>query len=235
MYILYLYTILLMILPHTGFGQINDFTDEEKSTKDTLADGKQAVADLKEGALIVRLKSKSKKIDALEKLFQDGAISKASYEAGVQRVIKERTRENKKIAEAFLNYYDFSAVYIIYDSSSTLVAKGTTKDIFLNENLELDPTIQLKETPVVFTRIGRTDLSDTSGMIGMIFQNQQFEDLTRPFPYFLRLYPLGNTILGALENDTSVSAKRMKKLVAKWNEKLKKIYLDISADLPDRP
>lgn len=73
------------------------------------------IALLKDQALLVRLLSKQRTIDALK---QANNFKEANY-------IEEQTTEfNRKIVEAFRQYYTFSNVYFFYSGESTKLKNG---------------------------------------------------------------------------------------------------------------
>lgn len=102
------------------------------------------ISDLKEGALIVRLKTNDKSVAAYR---NNGKPEIAD------RIEEERARQNLKIISAFRNYFDFSRVYFIYASSTNDFLKGK-RDVFLNDSLQPDKKIKLKEDYYLFAEYG---------------------------------------------------------------------------------
>ena len=92
------------------------------------------IVKLRTGALLVRLKTRSKSIKAYKK-------SGATYVA--KRMAERQLAENKKIREIFEEYYDFSAVYYFYTDDTDKLLMAKHEGIFLNDELKRDKSIEL--------------------------------------------------------------------------------------------
>lgn len=91
---------------------------------------------LKQGALIVRLKTNELAINELRKKGLNEAADKKQ---------RETYALNINLMQAYLKFYTFSKVYFIYSHSSEDLLNGVRKGIFINENLMLDSTIKMSE------------------------------------------------------------------------------------------
>ena len=162
------------------------------------------IKELKKGTLLVRLKTSQNKIDALRKL---------GREEEAEKVEKNQKEENLKLLKAFKKNYDFSEVQFFYSNQSSNVKSGKLKGIFLNDSLQLDSTIKV-ENNNIFTAEYTTIEQDTLKMfshtekritgpfrfeeeavffggpnmnfMALVIKNQQFQQMTRPFPYYAR-------------------------------------------------
>lgn len=106
---------------------------------------KKAEAEIKQlhaGILLVRLKTSNNKIKALK---QVGLLERASEVANKQVII------NKKIVQAFNNYFTFCPVVFFNDTSSRRVLAKDYSNIFLNDNLEIDTSIHINKEQAIFT------------------------------------------------------------------------------------
>ena len=95
---------------------------------------KKDIVLLKEGALLVRLKTSENTIAALRK---------AEREKQALKEDEWQATQNQKIVKAFWTYFDFAPVYFFYSDKSNQVRKGDFEGIFLNEKLEVDSSIIL--------------------------------------------------------------------------------------------
>jgi len=146
------------------------------------------------GALIVRLPSKQKLIQILTNNQQNKQV---------EQIQKQRDYENTIIIKAFLTNYNFSPVYFTYDYLSLDIIKGKLKDVFLNENLQIDSTIYLKQTYYLFADIQSPIIESTLPIVpdsiapkvsetgssiktaAILIKNQYGHQLKRPFPYYV--------------------------------------------------
>lgn len=165
---------------------------------------KTDISRLKEGALLVRLKTSETKINALRKAGRENKALKAEA--------WQRT-QNEKIVKAFTEQYTFSPVYFFYSNFSNQVREGDFAGIFLNEKLEIDSTIELKEKTVftveytaikqdTFVQLSHYELEQIGnfrskwvpryygqsnlGFKAFVVKNQNFEQMAEPFPYYAR-------------------------------------------------
>ncbi len=165
---------------------------------------KTDISRLKEGALLVRLKTSETKINALRKAGRENKALKAEA--------WQRT-QNEKIVKAFTEQYTFSPVYFFYSNFSNQVREGDFAGIFLNEKLEIDSTIELKEKTVftveytaikqdTFVQLSHYELEQIGnfrskwvpryygqsnlGFKAFVLKNQNFEQMAEPFPYYAR-------------------------------------------------
>lgn len=160
---------------------------------------------LKNGNVLVRLKTSQPKIDALQK---------AERAAKADRVEKKQLEENREIVNAFRKEFTFTDFYFFYSHHSEAVRNNELKNIFLNDDLELDSSIEADEskasyiielaniepdTNQVFAhytnrttgsfeqeRVPTFHGSPKLGFQAFVIKNQNFEQLLRPFPYYSR-------------------------------------------------
>lgn len=170
----------------------------------TKAMAKKDIVRLKEGALLVRLKTSQNKINALQKVGKEKEAAKAKYWQKTQ---------NEKIVKAFKDKFKFSPVYFFYSYSSDQVREGDFQGIFLNDRLEVDSTI-IMDKEIVFTAEYASIEADTltqflcSELVqignfrskwvaryygqpnmsfkAIVLKNQDFQQMAEPFPYYAR-------------------------------------------------
>lgn len=110
------------------------------------ATAKQQINELKNGVLLVRLKTQQPKIDALKKT---GRLIAA------QKVADEQAFKNYKIAKAFQSKFDFCPVLFFYSHQSKYILSGQYDSIqFLNSSLQPDTSLKLKSTNFYVAEFG---------------------------------------------------------------------------------
>lgn len=192
--------------------------------------GTSPIEVLKNGCLVVRLESKHRKLKEISRLVEEGDLSdktRATLSEKLGKMKSERDEKNKLWMEHFGKHFNFSKVLFTYDTTSMQVLKNQGgKGSFLNAQLEIDPQANLGNSDFVLARFGTTDSQEGTGLSAMIFQNADFKDLTKPFPYYVKLTSFGyyfNKILAK-----NIAEPRMtEKVVKKANAKLKDYYLKV--------
>lgn len=118
------------------------------ASQDTLLPNKmigyEQLTSLKNGALIVRLKTNDKSVAAYRNSGRTDIANK---------IIADRKVQNEKIMDAFRSQFDFCKVYFIYATDADEILCGN-KGYFLNEKLERDTSLQLKEDYFLFAEYG---------------------------------------------------------------------------------
>ena len=135
---------------------------------------------LKEGVLLVRLKTRS---NTIKGLMRNNQVKMATE-------LKTKTEQfNQQVIKAFQSKYDYSKVLFFADTLSDLVRKGAFDKIcWLNEKLQPDSSCHLKPTAFVLTAEFGNLNDPTLGVAALKVMNQQFEELCYPFPYLVRTY-----------------------------------------------
>jgi len=177
--------------------------ESERSRKKRIAN--RQIKQLRDGALLVRLKTSAPTIAAMQKR---GHMQLAEETLEQQRV------ENKSIMQAFRSAYSFSEVKFFFSSDSRKVLKGEYEGIFLNDSLEKDPAIVLNNPKNVFTceltkiqedtakyfshyewvstgnfaskQVERFYGGGQNTFYAFVVKDNEFNQLSRPFPYYSR-------------------------------------------------
>lgn len=126
---------------------IERYQDEPYLTRLEIA--KETSSQLNQGTLIVRLTTYSEKIEILN---SKGKTEKA------QDIIQKRNKNHKWIMEEFRKDYKFSKVVFIYGTNLKEYLDGKSEAEFLNENLEVDPSIKLDPGPTYILAAQAGDL-----------------------------------------------------------------------------
>ena len=185
--------------------------------------------ELLDGALLVRLSNPQKKIAALRKY---------GYSEEANNAQLQQDNENKEIIKSFKDEFTICKSYFFFSEHSNLVrAKDFSEPIFLDVDLNIDPSILLtsdifliaefghvmQDTPVyVDSRI--TDFEDgynlrTSYWAGpdlhfgaLTMMSDQFVQLRRPFPRYARTF----NSLGFLKRSIRKTVRRLNKKLMKF-------------------
>jgi len=196
---------------------------------------------LKTGALIVRLKTNKKLIDAL--------IAKGNPELANQKEI-ETFVMNKNIMMAYLKSYNFSKIYFINSQFSDSLLRGTRAGIFLDTNMQIDPNINMSESFYLLAErdfaynssIGFVPLDSAEKVVecgnpgaemSVVIKNKFGHQLKNPFPYAEGDYTLSGIkyeFIGARDNklgfvwflvESSKQEMEIKKLNPQYNDWIK--------------
>ncbi len=220
MKILHLYVFFLLALFTRTLGQSgNDSLNKNKSSpkfrsfhKQLQARTKEQINELKTGALLVRLQTRKLAINALKK-------SGLNKEA--DRIERKQKELNIKIVAAFKAEFTFCPTYIFYsDYSQNVMDRQFDKVSFLTDSLRVDSTIKFTKRNFLTAEFGIIE-PDTAkhisggehmGFDALLIKSDQFIQLRRPFPYYVRTLDL----LPTKRNPNQV--------VKKMNKKLEKFY-----------
>jgi hypothetical protein len=132
----------------------------------------QQIVGLKEGALLVRLKQNSLKIQALEKY---GRTAEAKDET------KKMELENASTIRAVKSSYSFSKVYFFYAEYSDRISKRDWNGLVLDTNL--NPVDLPKD---LFILVGEFGETKEMNIDAFVILNEKFEQLGKPFPFMVK-------------------------------------------------
>jgi hypothetical protein len=178
---------------HESNTDYKDPKGHEKFGKRSRAVGSWQINQLKNGALVVRLKTNKMAIDELMK---SGNTKRA------EEIRLEQFAINKNTMFAYLDKYKFSKVYFIYSNSSDSLLNGARSGIFLDTNLVINPSITMNEQ---YYLIAERDYAYNSSIgfvqedsakfyiekgnpvkeMSVILKNKYNHQLKGPFPYYV--------------------------------------------------
>jgi hypothetical protein len=191
----------------------------------------QAIVDLREGALVVRLKSKRNKIEKLEEAIANPELDEKERNR-LKKELDETTMEkeeyNAGLSDAFVNYYTFSAIYFMYDTSSVALKNGVKSGFLLDKDLKVDPNITIGEDSIFVIYNGELDATNSSGMEALIIMDGNFNILQSPFPYYIRSNNFWWT-LGRFFSPKQAIKRDSKKIVTKLDYNLNEYYEKITS------
>lgn len=166
----------------------------EKFRKRRMVIAAWQINELKKGALLVRLKTNQKVIEALRKQGKEDLALKKEVE---QFAIDRNT------VLAYKHNFNFCKVYFVYSHSTDTLLKGARQNIFLDSNLIVDPSIIMAEK---FYLIAERDYAYNSSIgfvkedsakyvsehgnpvkeMAVVVKNKFGHQLKAPFPYYVK-------------------------------------------------
>ncbi len=161
--------------------------DDIVLSKDKKEFAFNSIKELKEGALVVRLKTNHRKIKQLENTLKSSKLKKNQrkrYQAMLDGTIKTRDDFNNAISDMFMDSFSFCSVYLMYDSCSRALKNGVRSGIFLGPDKTASPSIQLKEKHVFIINYKKSSSDFPVDVLRMQKLHERLED---PFPYYLQL------------------------------------------------
>jgi len=235
------YTLGILLFLVTIFAQVQEASAKKKHINyrryfKTLS--VQQIKDLKQGALLVRLHTKKTTIAALRK---NGNAKQAD------KVEQKQIETNKSIITAFRKNFDFCPVFFFYsDYSPFIIDRQFDKVVFLNNDLQADPTILFDKQNFLIAEFGVISQDTTAhfdsyyyengenglekkakyyggsnmGFGALIICSDKSVQLHKPFPYYSRTYETLPFIISS------------QKVVSKMDGKLKRFYKRKSKKIP---
>ncbi len=223
---------LILFISVKGIAQNAPVEKSKTSFKQQInQSAKEQIEQLKNGALLVRLKTKSTAINALRK---------AGKNVQADEVEKQQALFNLNIIDAFKTKFNFCPTYFFYsDYSDNVKEKQFDKVVFLNDSLKPDPTIKFNKQSFLVADFGTVEqdtaryYSHTSvepdgnfsvkkvdhyyggpsfSYDGLIIRSDKLIQLRHPFPYLVRT------------RDPRPKPKKLNKVVKTMNQKLISFY-----------
>lgn len=179
-------SILLFIICMLGsslFAQRDDIV----LTKEKKEFAFQSIKELKEGAMVVRLKTNHRKLEIIERNLRNPNLTKAQrkrQEAILEGTLKVRDEFNETIARIFLDSFTFCPVYLMYDTCSNALNSGVREGLFLGENKQIDPAIKINEAHVFIVNYKERGAEFPFDILRVRKLEEKLED---PFPYYVAL------------------------------------------------
>ena len=180
---------------------------EKKRTsyrKEREKHSRQQITEMKDATLLVRLKSQSKKTAALQ---ENGFLDEAL------KILNEQRGINEQIVIAFKEEFTYCKVEFFYDYNSGKILKKDFQNLFLNESLKVDSSIQIESrvfiaefdrlVPDTMKYLSHYSLKPNGGftyslepnyfsasvdidLMGLVIRDENLLQLNRPFPFFTK-------------------------------------------------
>lgn len=167
----------------------------------------QHITALKNGVLIIRLKTSEQIIRHLQR---EGKFQEA------EKISKQQNTENQEIINSFRKYFHFCPVYFFYSNNTDQALSGNFTGILLNDSLEEDSSITIQTQNYYFAEFGLLDPNDESisgtGIEALIIKDKNFKQLQRPFPFYVR------------KNEFLSGSKNISQVISQMNFNLEQFY-----------
>ncbi|MFT4662738.1 MAG: hypothetical protein ACI8XB_003031 [Patiriisocius sp.] len=197
--------LLIILIPSIGYSQNQTIKDKIKATQPEYSARKQ-INNLKNGSLLIRLKTSKKSISGLKKMGKDAAA---------QKVENDQRSANMEIISTFRENFDFCPVHFFFsDFSQEVKDKQFEKVVFLNDSLQPDSTTLSDPDNYLIAEFGTIEqdtaiyidgyhLKRENGKVkkqtnyyggadmrfgALIIKSDQFIQLKRPFPFYIRTF-----------------------------------------------
>ncbi|MBK0401735.1 hypothetical protein I5M27_01985 [Adhaeribacter sp. BT258] len=167
----------------------NRTAGKKKQTIPSDIQARTHIQNLKNGVLLVRLRTSEKAISSLEK---------AGNEQMAATLKRRQEAENKRLIAAFQQHFKFCPVYFFFSTNSEKIKAGNYMGGFVNENLQpaADPQITERNyyvaeiTDLEQYRPEPDDLNASNNaevsFKALVVRDNDFHQLTKPFPYFIK-------------------------------------------------
>ena len=137
--------IVLMVLGLTAFSQSEKKAKRSELKKKKTEYTQAKIHELKNTALLVRLRGYKKQIAAFEE----------QGNASMVKLMKSKRDElNKSIVDAFASEFDFCPVYFFYNYDTQKIKDKDFENVFVNKNLKIDSSIEIKFENFLIGEIG---------------------------------------------------------------------------------
>ncbi|MCC6724421.1 MAG: hypothetical protein IT258_07915 [Saprospiraceae bacterium] len=181
---------------------------------------------LKKGTLVFRLSTGSSTTKALQKLIDSPDVlpkDRDRYQKMLEKTRAEVSLQNQDLIASLREKYSFSKLIFMPDTAATRLKNGIREGIFVNDNMELDPTISLEGGFLVsFYGHSQSDLNTNNEGINII--DHQLQNIPYPFPSFV-----GRTSIRRMFEEffnKATSKEHFDKLVGKFQQQLIDFYAE---------
>lgn len=174
---------ILLMLGSNIFAQRDDIV----LTKEKKEFAFESIKELKEGAMVVRLKTHQRKIEIIERNLRSPKLTKAQRkreEAILAGTLKNRDEFNEAISTIFRDSFSFCPVYIMYDTCSKALNSGVKEGLFLGRDGKLDPSIKIETDNVFIVNYKKRGAEFPFDVLRV---RKVEEKLEEPFPYYVAL------------------------------------------------
>ena len=199
------------------------------------------IQQLKEGTIIVRLRSYRKKLSRLEELIESGelgSIQQDRLKTVYDNTIADKEKSNRAMIYAFKNFYNFSDYRFLYDSSFNQIDSiDYSSIVFLNEHIEEDPSIKLEKYPVYIFGHGRAEPSTSTGIESWVLYDNfgdpikhpvpRYATIRGPFRRYIKLeYVPGKNNWKVVKVKSKKKLNRTERSVIRWQSKMIHLFVD---------
>lgn len=201
-------------------------------SQETL-DPAKAIRELKEGVLVVRLRTQANKIARLEEMMAKESPGNSMHQRLAYELEETRSavnHENRLLVAAFRNTYRFSEVLFLPDTLAPMLKAQKQEGIFLNDSLQLDPGIGLEGRSFLFAGMGNTDPSvSILGSEALVMFDRSFNRMQAPFPQSSGMTGIRQWYKSFSLDDPELYAYFIRTIVSRMDRKLARYYESVNA------
>ncbi|RMF03125.1 MAG: hypothetical protein D6772_02570 [Bacteroidetes bacterium] len=215
----------LLFILFLGIGSLGLARTQTLTKAERVARTEQAIQALQSGGLIVRLSTQVRKIAALEERLADPRLSVSQRE----RITKMRSATqteseaiNRLLVRMMREKYHLSELYFLPDTAFSMLGEANSQTVFLNDDLELDPTIGPPQGDFLIMHIGYSDPSNTARAEGFILMDSALEPIPAPFPSVIAFNNMGFAINSLLAPELA-ERRKIERAVERLVKKLEKL------------
>ncbi len=217
-----LFVLSLAFQSNAQFYEIVDYIKRASTSRDHIRQ-------LHEGTLVIRLRSKSNNIKALEDALNSNKLSSKQRKRLTKQmnsIVDEVYKENNQIVFALKQHYTFSEYRIVRDTAIHQLFSKKETGYFLNDQLEIAPDLAIDfSNPVYILKYGPTKISENNRHEGLIFTDFEKNDLESPFPYLTKtMWPPLAALSFFVGNSTP--KPRYNKMIERTNNALNRFYIN---------
>jgi hypothetical protein len=178
--------------------------------------------ELQTNSLIVILRTNEKRLRELGILSRSSEITekqRLGIKAKIGAVKTENDNVNDALIRSFRAIYSFSQVYFVYDTSLTSLKNGIRNGIFVNDNGQVDKSIELTTSNYYFCNF--TLVSTSNASEGLVIYDANIDKVKPPFPTISVAGSSGfNMLLQILTSDNNYQKRAVTKDVEKLQKNL---------------
>jgi hypothetical protein len=160
------------------FQSLSIFANNNKSEDTTKTSVTTLISGLKQGGLLVRLKTSE---NAIKTLIARGRTKEA------EALKAKQYAQNLEVYRAFRDKYKFGNLYFFYSTHSNEVKTGQVAGIFLDSTLQADSSIKLNDKKFYVAEIGDIQSESTSStMHGLRIMNSDLNEIDMERYFYLK-------------------------------------------------
>ncbi len=216
-----LFVLSLSFQSNAQFYEIADYIKRASTARDHISQ-------LQEGTLVIRLRSRSKNIKAMQASLDSAQLSEKQRKRLTKQMndmIREISTENHQIVIALKKHYIFSEYRVVLDTAMHQLFAKKESGYFLNDDLQTEKNLSIDfSKPVYILKYGPTQLSENNRQEGLVITDFEKNDLKAPFPYLTKIaWPVLAPLVSFIGNDVS---PRYDKMIRKVNSSLERFYIN---------
>jgi hypothetical protein len=204
----------------------------EMASAQTPANPAQSIRELKDGVLVVRLRSQSNKIASLKEYIAKepaGSPAASRLTAQLKETEEEVATENRLLVMAFRETYHFSEVLFVADTLAPRLKEQDTEGIFLDANLSPDPSLSIGQRLFLVAGMGTASYSDSAAGNdeSLVVYDRNFNRMARPFPSYSSVTAISLLFKRIIRSEEEVRVFHYRKMVSRLDRKLNQYYLNV--------